>query len=67
MLVSQLLRGCLAECATGYLMIGAIQPQDLCAVPLAGPLLDADGGAIVPVGGGGDLQYNTNRWAIDNS
>ena len=27
-------------------MIGAIQPQDLCAVPLAGLLLDTDGGAM---------------------
>ena len=50
MLVSQLLQGLPGKV---YLMIGSIQPQDLCAVLPTGPLLDADGGAIVPVGGGG--------------
>ena len=35
--------------AVGYLVIWAIQPQDLRALLLTGLLLDADGGAIVPV------------------
>ena len=39
----------LSMCAVGYLVIWAIQPQDLRALLLTGLLLDADGGAIVPV------------------